>query len=64
MFNHNGKAGENEMTSMQHKLFVMWASNKLAIRCETESELRDKVGNEVVDELKLRYINHMSSISN
>lgn len=64
MCDYNEKVGEGEMTSMQHKLFIMWASNKLAISCETESELRDKAGNEVVDELKLRYINHMSSVSN
>lgn len=47
------------LTKEQEGLFLLWASIKMNVQCSTEEELRDKVGNEKVDSLKIDYIGHV-----
>ena len=47
------------LTKEQEQLFVLWASIRTNVKCSTEEELRDKVGNEKVDSLKADYIEHV-----
>ena len=47
------------LTKEQEGLFLLWATTRMNVKCSTEEELRDKVGNEKVDSLKADYIEHV-----
>lgn len=47
------------LTKEQEQLFILWAGIRLNVKCSTEEELREKVGNKKIDELKANYMAHI-----
>lgn len=47
------------LTKEQEQLFVLWASTRTNVKCSTEEELREKVGDDKIDKLKVDYTSHV-----